>query len=321
MVFTRASRVINSFLRGEGLLKRVLPSLRRDWRFLGVKELSLRNKLALIAAKYLFRAPRLAGLARRRQFSINGRRFRVASAMDLSHLQHVILDVREIVEAAGLQRNSDVTVVDIGAHDGETAIAFDLFLPGVVIYSFEPNPECYQRAVANCAGRRVRLFNVGLSDHTGLETFVADAGWDAKSTFDLEGQSAAAGQQLPVARGDDLIDLSRIDLLKIDVEGYEGHVLRGLDGILHRVDHLAIEWSLGRAKDNSFRDLAEILSRHNFDLIRTSAPSYDEHGRTQITIEMYFRRVCSSPNEGGRSGWGVEAPVDELIARGSRAHG
>jgi FkbM family methyltransferase len=277
------------------LLKRVLPSLRRDWRFLGVKELSLRNKLALISAKYVFRLPGLAGLAQSRAFSVHGRRFRVASAMDLSHLQYVILDVREVVEAASLRKNSNVTVVDIGAHDGETAVAFDLFLPDAVIYSFEPNPECYQRALVNTAGRRVRLFNVGLSDHTGLETFVADPGWDAKSTFDLAGHSAASGRRLPVARGDELIDLSRIDLLKIDVEGYEGHVLRGLDGILDRVDHLAIEWSLGRAKDSSFRDLAEILSRHNFDLVRTSAPSYDEDGRTQITIEMYFRRAIPSP--------------------------
>jgi FkbM family methyltransferase len=300
------------------LLSRVLPSLSRDWRFLRVKELNLRSKLSLIAAKYLFRVPGLVGLAGRREVSLDGRRFRFASAMDLSHLEHVILDVRDIVEACDLRRNASVTVVDIGAHDGETAVAFDLFLPDVVIYSFEPNPECYRRAVANTAGRRVRLFNVGLSDHTGVETFVADTGWDAKSTFELDGRSAAAGQRLPVARGDELIDLSRINLLKIDVEGYEGHVLRGLDGILHRVDHLAIEWSLGRAKDNSFGDLAEILSRHNFDLIRTSAPSYDERGRTQITVEMYFRRLRATdslPPWGEGSGWGVEAPIAEANVR------
>jgi FkbM family methyltransferase len=240
--------------------------------------------------------------------------------MDISHLQHVILDVRTMVEASDLRKNPNVTVVDIGAHDGETAVAFDLFVPGVVIYSYEPNPDCYQRAVANTAGRRVRLFNVGLSDHTGVEMFVADPGWDAKSTFELDGGSAV-GQRLPVARGDDLIDLSRIDLLKIDVEGYEGHVLRGLDGILDHVDHLAIEWSLGRAKDNSFRDLAEILSRHDFDLIRTSAPSYDERGRTQITVEMYFRRLTAAdslPPAGEGSGWEFEAPIAPSTVRASR---
>src|ERR1700730_334604 len=301
------------------VLRRIFPSLSRDWRFLRVKEINLRSKLALTAAKYVFRVPGLGGRDRSREFSLNGRGFRFASGMDLSHLQHVILDVRAIVDACELRKRSNVIVVDIGAHDGETAVAFDLFLPGAVIYSFEPNPECYQRAVANTAGRGVRLFNVGLSDHTGLETFVADPGWDAKSTFELDGLSGA-GRRLPVARGDDLIDLSRIDLLKIDVEGYEGHVLRGLDGILHRVDHLAIEWSLGRAKDNSFRDLAEILSRHDFDLIRTSEPSYDEDGRTQITIEMYFRRVLPSPSAALRAKAGPEvgAPLIQAIVQGAK---
>lgn len=288
---------------------------------MALKEINLPSKLRLIAAKYFLRAPGMRGRGGTRGLHFQENRFRFGTAQDLSHLQHVVLDVRAIVEACELRKRSSVTIVDIGAHDGETAVAFNVFLPDAVIYSFEPNPECYRRALANTAGRRVRVFNVGLSDHSGLENFVADSGWDAKSTFDFASRSATHGQRLPVARGDELIDLGRIDLLKIDVEGYEGHVLRGLEGILHRVDHLAIEWSLGRAKDNSFRDLAEILSRHDFDLIRTSAPSYDEDGHTQITIEMYFRRVLPSPSAAleAKAAPAVGAPVIQAIAQGAKS--
>jgi len=309
LISRRQPQLMRRVSKVKMLVGLVVPSLRRDIRFLGVREVDFGSRLRVIAGKYIWRAASLVHVNIPDRLTFCGRPFWFGGPMDLSHLQYVILDVRDIVRRFGFRQQVAINIVDVGAHNGETAIAFDLFLPGSIVYSFEPNPTSFERARANTSGRNVKLFRLGLSDHNGAELFVM-APWDAMSTFELPGDTDKhlhGASHLTVQRGDEIIDLTTIDFLKVDVEGYEGHVMRGLEGVLDRVQFLAIEWSLVRRKDNVFGDLAEILSRHDFDLIGTSPPSYSEDGANQITVDMYFHRTASG------QGVATTTPTEEVV--------
>jgi Methyltransferase FkbM domain len=64
-----------------------------------------------------------------------------------------------------------------------------------------------------------------------------------------------------VRRGDDLFqqeNLSRIDLLKLDVEGYEKRVLAGLRDRLLRDRPIVLMELIGQSEKSGFRDAAEL---------------------------------------------------------------
>jgi FkbM family methyltransferase len=139
------------------------------------------------------------------------------------------------------------TVFDVGANEGQTIRRFSQAFPEADIYSFEPDPATFRRLAAAAAGLpRVRAFNAALGrepgeaqlfrfgfDETnsllptaaGAESFVADAGL-------LRESGTVAVKVTTVDSVCEESGISRIDLLKIDTQGYEVEVLRGARRIL-----------------------------------------------------------------------------------------
>lgn len=131
--------------------------------------------------------------------------------------------------------------VDVGANIGMiTLLASKLVGPSGVIDAFEPNPRNLDRIAGFLAANRienVRVHPAGLGDvaaklaltvpryNTGEGTFTAVAGADADrfESFEVDvftGDEALRADPRPPA------------LIKIDVEGFERHVLSGLRGTL-----------------------------------------------------------------------------------------
>jgi hypothetical protein len=83
------------------------------------------------------------------------------------------------------------------------------------------------------------------------------------------------GEACPLVRLDDQIE-GAIDLLKIDVEGYELHVLRGAKRLLESRPHLQIEVHPGPISDfgGSVADMFKLID----------ADAYDYWIQTQSTI-------------------------------------
>jgi FkbM family methyltransferase len=139
------------------------------------------------------------------------------------------------------------TVFDVGANDGQTVRRFARTFPHADLYSFEPDPATFQRLVAAAGGLpKTQLFNLALGreageaslfrfafDETnsllrkaaGAESYVADAGFLRETgTIPVKVSTIDAVCE---ASG-----ISRIDLLKIDTQGYEVEVLRGAERML-----------------------------------------------------------------------------------------
>lgn len=136
-------------------------------------------------------------------------------------------------------RQGDV-VWDVGANVGIYTSRFsDLVGQQGVVIGFEPSPGAFAELEAACAGRsNVRLMPLALSDAGGMADFdITDASAPTNSLrkSDAGGQGKTHAIKVRVARGDDLVKGSEVpgpSIMKIDVEGFEAEVLRGMSGLL-----------------------------------------------------------------------------------------
>lgn len=144
-----------------------------------------------------------------------------------------------------------VTYVDVGAYIGE--IPLKIIGHGAIrireAHLFEPNPESFKQLTENAKSLNVpnlHLYNHALGANDSVLTFSASK--SMTKVVDLEGNpNMQTGLFRAEARRlDDLKDLfteCHIDLLKVDVEGFEMEVIDGAEGLLReqRVDMIYIE--------------------------------------------------------------------------------
>jgi FkbM family methyltransferase len=163
--------------------------------------------------------------------------------------------------------------VDIGTNIGLiTMLAARLVGPEGRVDSFEPNPICCARVERHLqlnAIRNVHLHEVGLSDEDGTSIL-----WRLDTATHLsanlghplphEADRVSEPVEVPVRKGDDLLDEDPRPsvMVKIDVEGYEFKVLRGIERSLRAwrpvVEHEFSEGQLQRA-GSTCRDVYEFL--------------------------------------------------------------
>ena len=137
-----------------------------------------------------------------------------------------------------------MTFLDIGSHVGQ----YTLIAAGGVgrsgrVHAFEPNPVTYRRLTANIALNdfaHVRAHNVALSNTAGNTTLYVPKNDNLgeaslQACADETTTTSIASTTLDAwARTADLGDAPRIDLIKIDVQGFEAKVIEGARDVLER---------------------------------------------------------------------------------------
>ncbi|MGL5063931.1 MAG: FkbM family methyltransferase [Microcoleus sp.] len=136
------------------------------------------------------------------------------------------------------------TFIDIGANLGMiTLIAARCVTTTGSVHSFEPNPMVFQRLQKNITDNelpQVTLHNCGLADKQTTLTLTVvnqELGMGTFTEIPEQDRSLISSQyQLPVYRGDDILpeELPGTTFIKIDVEGFEPLVIRGLDRTIQR---------------------------------------------------------------------------------------
>jgi FkbM family methyltransferase len=124
-------------------------------------------------------------------------------------------------------------VVDAGAFIGTHSVAFSRFVgPKGRVYSFEPHPQSFQILRKNIQENgcdNVHACNVGLSDQAGemqVEQFELDSPISLGSVQLSSGTAQFDRVKVQVHTLDD-VRLEACQLIKVDVEGMEYHVLLG----------------------------------------------------------------------------------------------
>jgi FkbM family methyltransferase len=195
-------------------------------------------------------------------------------------------------------------VVDVGAGVGWELNLFSRLVGGSGrVLAVEADPATFRWL------ERRRDLN-GLSNVTAIQAAVADAPGEA--LISSEGYhethrlvAAGPGHRVPALTLADLVaehGLSRIDFLKMNIEGAERLALAGMEGIAGSVRNLAVschDYMADRGGDDSMRTRAfvhEFLLRHGFEVRERRADDERDWARSYL----YARRADIGP--------GCEAP-------------
>lgn len=126
------------------------------------------------------------------------------------------------------------TVWDIGANVGLYTEKFARQVgPSGHVVAFEPSPGSVQALRARFgATRGVTICAVALAEQPGVATFYTNGSGDGTTDSLVERGANAIPHQVEVRRGEEFLQSFPPQVIKIDVEGFELEVLRGLGEVL-----------------------------------------------------------------------------------------
>jgi FkbM family methyltransferase len=203
------------------------------------------------------------------------------------------------------------TVVDVGANIGETVLTESLAVgnSGRVI-AFEPHPRTFgflsQNLVLNQV-RNVEAHNLGLGENPGMVSF-SDSKRDDMNRVDCD----ASGLEVRIDRLDNCVpSLGRVQLVKVDVEGYEKFVFAGAPDLLKRAECVYFEVSSTHFGWFGYttRELLEVLIQAGFQLFRLVKPGCLAPILVSFESDHFENLVAlrDLPAFQQRSGWSMES--------------
>lgn len=136
------------------------------------------------------------------------------------------------------------TVIDVGANIGSITLALaDAVGPAGRVLSIEPHPRLFRSLKANIARNNVfhvEAINCALGETEAILRF-SDRREDDQNAV-VSGDDMTDALEIPIRPLDSLAPPGPIDLLKIDVEGYEYFVLKGAAQSLRRTRKIYLEY-------------------------------------------------------------------------------
>ncbi|WP_207492027.1 FkbM family methyltransferase [Aridibaculum aurantiacum] len=168
--------------------------------------------------------------------NINGHNFKIPLIEDIGFSNLYLKDDWFLQIIKKLNLDPDTDIIDVGVNVGQSLLHFKSILPNRY-WGFEPNPNClhYLDNLKKLNQfEHVTIFPVGLSSHNGIVGFYSDNESDSCATIvsDLRPgwYKAKEKKYVPVFAFDqlDTTDIKKVSFLKIDVEGAELEVIKGM---------------------------------------------------------------------------------------------
>ena len=172
-------------------------------------------------------------LIRQKLMSLSG--YWIYKRSDLPMGIDVYEDIAKISEVKTIN-----TIFDVGANLGQSVDHYLGHLPNATIYSFEPIKIAFDVLKKKTDGlNNVKAFNIALGASPGKSVVKFYDGRDSVlNSLNQQSMNLAEGagqQEVEIQTIDEFVrqhNLSTIDLLKIDTEGYEMNVLKGAEEML-----------------------------------------------------------------------------------------
>jgi FkbM family methyltransferase len=193
------------------------------------------------------------------------------------------------------------TVLDVGANLGwYSLIAAPIVGPSGKVFAVEPNPHLanlvYMSLRTNGFASRSVVLNIAASDKIGILDLIVDPempGSAITRVGEYQVKPGVAPSKLKVSALplDDAIgtDSGPIHALKMDIEGFEGVALQGMQKIITRSPNLRMLLEWGLQQDGSpvpRRATAKMLDAHNFVPYRISNTG-------QLTLSTWDEEVTN----------------------------
>ncbi|CAN5506995.1 hypothetical protein BH10BAC1_BH10BAC1_07680 [soil metagenome] len=174
-----------------------------------------------------------------------------------------------------------MTVLDIGANMGDTALHLSKLVgeTGVII-AFEPDEINFKRLTQNLIlnkSQNIKLHKIGLGhENTTLKLYRVNTGNQGMNRI-LNSPSDYPYTEVIIQKTDDFISQNKIenvDVIKIDVEGFEFNILKGAKRLLEKFHpKLIIELDDNNLKENgsSAKELINFLENLNYIVLNADS--------------------------------------------------
>jgi FkbM family methyltransferase len=203
----------------------------------------------------------------------------------------------ELARVCAAHLDSRRDAVDVGANVGFYTVLMARRLAGRRILAVEPAPSAVERLRSNLKRNgiadRVIVFEGALSERRGSATLRLVEGLEEYGTLGSDfqlpigGEGRAMALRVEAAPLDELVDLYGLapGFVKIDVEGFEHHVLAGMERVLREqrpVVLLEVSRHLLEANGSSVSEVLELLRGAGYQLL--------EAHHQELSAEQWFRR-------------------------------
>lgn len=177
-----------------------------------------------------------------------------------------IFDLKRIIPTARV-------IIDAGANIGSIASELGNSFPQATIFAFEPVKATFDKLVYHSRNKiNIQPFALALGDENTIVEITLQPDNTNNSLVKSTPDHAVLKESVQVVRLDDFIsekDLAVIDILKIDVEGFESEVLQGCQTLLNHgaVKCICLEVGYERMSAKThFSDIETQMEKNGFQL-------------------------------------------------------
>jgi FkbM family methyltransferase len=206
-----------------------------------------------------------------RSYNWNGKKvFYRTSSSDMTLIYEILLKSKYRSEYYFPEKIKPEVILDIGGNVGITSIYLASIFPNATIYTFEPLLANYKILQKNTEQYgNIKVFNIGLGSKNGsFKVFLSDdsENFGGVSFYsEGEGNKTESYTECKVRNINDVIqelNISAIDLMKIDTEGSEYDILSCLNEEILR----SIFWITGELHGNRDFELLNYLNSMGFSI-------------------------------------------------------
>lgn len=271
-------------------MENIFKSFYCDFIILRLGNLTIAQKASFLFGKYIFFVKKLFGMKR---IKFLGKRYIPGDNLGLLGIEIMLKDYYRYYYIESLQ---SPIIVDIGANVGNFTLASDIFYRDSKIYAVEPVKNTYDILKFNTKQHEnISIFNMAVGDRNEVKKiYFSDDENDRASFFEenIVDKKEVKSVDIDVIRLGDLLEKQRldsVDVLKIDVEGFEREVIDGLGERIDSIRYLIIEIHLKKNKNN-FVYINNYLSNNGFLLMRIGKIWEDEN-RMIDTFDIIYRKA------------------------------
>jgi FkbM family methyltransferase len=206
----------------------------------------------------------------------------------------------------GLKQLGLQSVIDVGSNDGQFARYMLKRTPDATLYCFEPLPQAFVKLNDWARSKRnVHVFNMALGETTGKVEMILHS--DHTPSSSILSTTALSTELYPFTKKQERIEVKveRLDdvlggesqhvtppyMVKLDVQGYEGAVIRGGKSIFSRASACIVEISLDGLYEgqSTFKEIFDELDALSFRYAGNLGQVYASDGHV-IYLDAVFVR-------------------------------
>ena len=273
-------------------MNNVIKNFYCDFIILKIKNLSFSEKVIFLSRKYLYLILKISKVKFDKIKLLN---YEYISDDDFGLLSAQIM-LKDYYKYYFIRNIEKPVIFDVGAHIGNFSIASNVFYKDCKVYSFEPVKSTFDILSFNIANYvNIKVFNIALGKENKRDVmFFSNSEKDRSSFFkdNILNQENLNTQEIEIKTISSIVkefDILVIDILKIDVEGFEYEVIEGASDILNRVKFVIVENHL-KDHPHNFAKISKILTDNNFILYRIGKIWSDENNQISV-FDLIYKKL------------------------------